>query len=51
MNGRIRYEPLVSRIFPLEEAREAFEFKLSNPVIKVILKNSSGLTATSSPAV
>jgi threonine dehydrogenase-like Zn-dependent dehydrogenase len=39
VNGRIRYRELVTRVFPLSEAKEAFEYKMNNTAIKVILKN------------
>lgn len=36
-NGTISYKKLVSRMFPLNETKEAYEYKLKNPVLKVIL--------------
>jgi len=39
LNSTIQYKPLLSKIFPLRDARDAFEYKLNNPVIKVVLKH------------
>lgn len=39
INGEIIYKPIVSRVFPLTSAKEAFEFKHSVPCTKVVLKH------------
>ena len=41
VNGEIAYRDLVSRVFPLTEAREAFEFKQNQPATKVLLRHIS----------
>ena len=38
-NGIIRLQPLVTKVFSLSEAKEAFEFKYSQPSVKVLLLN------------
>ena len=37
--GKINLEALVTKSFPLLQAREAYKFKIHEPSIKVILKN------------
>jgi L-iditol 2-dehydrogenase len=37
--GRIELQPLVSKVFPLNHAKEAFAYKHSVPSVKVILSN------------
>ena len=39
LNDKIQYKPLLSKTFPLKEAKEAFEYKLNNTVIKVVIRN------------
>lgn len=36
---KIQYRPLLSKVFPLHKAREAFTYKMQNPVIKVVMMN------------
>ncbi|MCL4385986.1 MAG: alcohol dehydrogenase catalytic domain-containing protein [Actinobacteria bacterium] len=41
IEGKIMYKPLLSKVFDLKDAKDAFEFKDKNPTIKVILKNDN----------
>jgi L-iditol 2-dehydrogenase len=37
--GIIDVRPLITKIFPLRKAKEAFEYKLTTPSVKVVLEN------------
>ena len=39
IDGKVDITTMVSRVFPLNQAAEAFEYKLSQPSIKVLLSN------------
>jgi threonine dehydrogenase-like Zn-dependent dehydrogenase len=39
--NQINVEPLISKVFPLTQAQEAYEFKLNEPSLKVVLTNEN----------
>jgi L-idonate 5-dehydrogenase len=41
IKGKLNLGPLATKIFPLQQAAEAFQHKLTKPAVKIILKNEA----------